>query len=57
MFVTVACEGETYGAGCKETCGHCHDVNQCSKINGTCLTGCDAGFEGDLCKTSKCVDK
>lgn len=20
-------------------------------VNGSCLTGCDAGFKGDLCKT------
>ncbi|XP_065934347.1 uncharacterized protein [Magallana gigas] len=47
----MACEGGTYGAGCKETCGHCRDVNQCSFNNGICLTGCNAGFKGDLCKT------
>nr|XP_034316168.1 scavenger receptor class F member 2-like [Crassostrea gigas] len=47
----MACEGGTYGAGCKETCGHCRDVNQCSINNGICLTGCNAGFKGDLCKT------
>ncbi|XP_052692805.1 multiple epidermal growth factor-like domains protein 11 isoform X1 [Crassostrea angulata] len=47
----MVCEGGTYGAGCKETCGTCRDVNQCSINNGTCLTGCDAGFKGDLCKT------
>uniref|UniRef100_K1Q9J7 Tyrosine-protein kinase receptor Tie-1 n=1 Tax=Magallana gigas TaxID=29159 RepID=K1Q9J7_MAGGI len=53
----MVCEGGTYGAGCKETCGTCRDVNQCSINNGTCLTGCDAGSKGDLCKTGKCVDK
>ncbi|XP_052682127.1 multiple epidermal growth factor-like domains protein 6 [Crassostrea angulata] len=47
----LACEGRSYGAGCKEACGYCRDVNQCSNINGTCLTGCDAGFKGDFCKT------
>uniref|UniRef100_K1PMY3 Scavenger receptor class F member 2 n=1 Tax=Magallana gigas TaxID=29159 RepID=K1PMY3_MAGGI len=47
----MVCEGGTYGAGCKETCGNCRDVNQCSINNGTCLTGCNAGFKGDFCKT------
>lgn len=57
VFVLIACEGGTYGAGCKEACGYCRDGNQCSNINGTCLTGCDTGFKGDFCKTGKCVDK
>lgn len=39
-----------YGPGCIETCGHCRDVNKCSNIDGTCLTGCDAGYRGNLCK-------
>eukprot|EP00105_Crassostrea_gigas_P036509 XP_019920657.1 PREDICTED: scavenger receptor class F member 2-like [Crassostrea gigas] len=47
----MVCEGGTYGAGCKVACGNCRDVNQCSINNGTCLTGCDVGFKGDLCKT------
>ncbi|XP_052693255.1 multiple epidermal growth factor-like domains protein 10 isoform X1 [Crassostrea angulata] len=47
----LACDRGLYGSECNETCGHCRDVNQCSNINGTCLTGCDAGYLGDLCKT------
>lgn len=54
IFLIIAeCDRGSYGIECKETCGHCHDVSQCSNINGTCLTGCDAGFKGDLCKTRK----
>lgn len=37
----------------EETFGHCRDVNQCSIVNGTCLTGCNSGFKGDLRKTGK----
>ncbi|XP_052696235.1 multiple epidermal growth factor-like domains protein 11 [Crassostrea angulata] len=48
----ITCQRGTYGAGCKETCGHCRDVNKCSINNGTCLTGCGAGLKGDLCKTA-----
>lgn len=32
------------------------DINQCSNVNGTCLTGCYAGYQGHLCKSSKCYD-
>lgn len=47
-------ERGSYGIGCYEKCGDCRDVNQCSNINGTCLTcWCHAGFEGELCKISK----
>lgn len=49
----LACGKGSYGVDCHETCGHCRDVNKCSSINGTCLTGCDAGYEGDMCKASE----
>lgn len=45
------CDKGSYGLECNETCGHCRDVNQCSNIDGTCKTGCAAGFEGGSCKT------
>lgn len=45
FFTVLECD-----KGCNETCGHCRDLNQCSNVNGTCLTGCDAGYQGDLCK-------
>lgn len=45
------CRKGSYGINCNETCGHCQDINQCSHINGTCLTGCESGFQGDFCKT------
>lgn len=34
-------------------CGHCHDMDQCLNVNGTCATGCGPGYRGDLCKTRK----
>lgn len=52
-IIIVECDKGLYGIGCSETCGHCRDVNQCFHINGTCLTGCDAGYKGDLCKTGR----
>lgn len=51
--IVLACEKGLYGVDCMESCGHCRDVNQCSNINGTCLAGCDAGYEGVLCKWRK----
>lgn len=51
----LACESGFYGFGCNGTCGHCLDVNQCSNTNGTCLTGCDVGYKGELCKTRELI--
>lgn len=50
-FISTACDIGSFGDDCSESCGHCYDINQCSSINGTCLTGCAAGHQGDLCKT------
>uniref|UniRef100_A0A8W8P3B7 Scavenger receptor class F member 2 n=1 Tax=Magallana gigas TaxID=29159 RepID=A0A8W8P3B7_MAGGI len=49
----LACDKGSYGSQCKEICGHCRDTDQCSNINGTCLTGCDAGYQGNLCRTGE----
>lgn len=46
-----ACDRGLYGVDCSESCGNCLDLTQCSSINGNCLTGCVAGYNGDLCKT------
>lgn len=51
--IVLACKKGLYGVDCRESCGHCREVSQCSNINGTCLTGCDAGYEGELCKRRK----
>lgn len=48
-----ACDQGSFGDDCRETCGHCRDIDQCSNINGTCLTGCVAGYQAGLCKTRK----
>lgn len=47
------CNRGSYGIACREICGQCRDVNHCLHINGTCLTGCSAGYQGTLCKESK----
>ena len=50
---TKACNNGTYGHGCLETCGHCRDQKDCHNVNGSCLTGCEDGYRGDLCTSSK----
>lgn len=40
-----------YGIACNEICGNCRDVGQCHHITGACVSGCVAGYEGDICKT------
>lgn len=53
FVINIECNRGSYGFECNETCGHCRDVNKCLIGNGSCLTGCDAGFKGDVCKTGK----
>lgn len=55
FLIIPECDRGSYGIGCNETCGHCHDKNQSSNINGTCLNGCDAGFLEQLCNTRKMI--
>lgn len=50
-FYFKACYINFYGIRCTEKCGHCSDGNLCDHINGTCATGCSAGYQGDLCKS------
>lgn len=47
----IECDMGSYGDDCNKTCGYCRDVNKCSHINGICLSGCDAGYQGDTCNT------
>ena len=47
------CDLGTYGDMCNEKCGNCQDQTKCHHSNGTCLSGCNYGFQGALCKTRK----
>lgn len=48
-FIT-ECNTGQYGYNCNQTCGNCLNMTDCSSINGSCVTGCAAGYYGDLCK-------
>ena len=39
----------TYGLDCQEICGNCLNLKQCNHINGSCMEGCDPGFQGEKC--------
>lgn len=56
-FILKACEHGSYGVDCKGICGQCRDINQCFHINGTCLTGCDVGYQGKYCKTRRYISR
>lgn len=51
FMIVLECDRGFFGIGCNEKCGHCRDEYQCSNESGVCLTGCGAGYKGDLCKT------
>lgn len=41
FIIDIECDRGSYGIECNEN------------GNGSCSTGCDAGFKGDLCKTGE----
>lgn len=51
FLIISACNKGFFGVDCNEKCGHCREIYQCHHINGTCLTGCAAGYLGNMCKT------
>ncbi|XP_069125795.1 receptor-type tyrosine-protein phosphatase epsilon-like [Argopecten irradians] len=46
------CVSGFYGQECNVTCGHC---TSCYRVNGSCLSSCDAGYqrEGHFCKITQ----
>uniref|UniRef100_A0A8W8NPK4 protein-tyrosine-phosphatase n=1 Tax=Magallana gigas TaxID=29159 RepID=A0A8W8NPK4_MAGGI len=49
VWCNKTCDATWYGAGCKFQCGHCFGENNCHHVKGSCLSGCQKGFTGDLC--------
>ena len=44
------CTAGKYGLHCEMDCGKCSNTSKCFHVNGTCLSGCSAGFQGHTCK-------
>ena len=42
-----------FGENCTESCGNCLKSEQCHHINGTCMKGCDRGYQGFNCTEGK----
>lgn len=58
IFIIISvCPSGTYGVACNATCEKCRDVNKCDHVNGKCLTGCVAGYMGDLCNICEYICK
>ena len=47
------CSNNTHGPGCTSVCGHCINGTLCSHVDGSCEGGCDTGWTGGACVTSK----
>ena len=50
--IIVECNSTKYGPDCKLTCGECKN-GLCDHETGQCLEGCNPGWKGALCNTSK----
>ena len=46
------CKQGQYGPNCDSKCGHCLIDSDCSRIDGTCHTGCNDGYRGPQCYQS-----
>nr|XP_022310810.1 secretory phospholipase A2 receptor-like isoform X2 [Crassostrea virginica] len=46
----IKCSDGSYGKECQDTCGYCADQDVCHHTNGSCPNGCEAGYQGILCK-------
>lgn len=48
--LTAACQGNSFGPGCRNTC-HCHNGALCHHVTGTCL--CSPGWKGATCQEGR----
>jgi hypothetical protein len=49
FYIILECTNLTYGYLCDTSCGHCKSRDLCDRVNGSCLSGCENGWEGDKC--------
>ena len=54
-FLVTACDQRTYGENCSEICSpNCAGLDQaCDNVNGSCISGCDVGYQGEKCDAGK----
>lgn len=38
-----------YGENCSKSCGNCKNSQQCHHISGSCMNGCEKGYQGLNC--------
>ena len=53
LLLNIECSDGTYGKKCQDMCGYCADLDVCHHTNGSCPNGCEAGYQGILCKARK----
>ena len=47
---STACANQTYGENCSQSCSpHCGQDKACNNIDGSCISGCDVGYQGKKC--------
>lgn len=46
------CDRGSFGKDCASSCGRCMDNETCHHVNGSCINGCETGFQGLDCKRS-----
>ena len=50
ILVFLVCATSRFGVDCDRKC-HCENVTEdCQATNGTCTSGCDKHFTGNLCQ-------
>lgn len=49
FLMETECDNGTFGQDCLESCGRCVGEKQCHHTNGTCLNGCNVGYQGLNC--------
>lgn len=55
IIISAECEAGKFGQNCRESCGNCVQNGACHHVNGSCLNGCDAGYEGTNCTQGKSI--
>jgi hypothetical protein len=48
-----ACRSGWFGAECRETCSTTCKNSACTHTNGSCIGGCKAGYQGNMCERRK----